>query len=630
MRQRRASYLSILASLFLAAMLTLSFSNSFAYQTEDLSSDPALEEKRRSTELRERMTALYAQGRYNEAIDVANEILNLDPENGIAYLYKNMAETRIMEGRTAPPVVTNLPTPAPRPTPEPYVPPPVQPTVRKSSFSMSDIKDNPVLMGIVIVLGVLVLVAIVLGIYVMRRPKEEPVYATAAKKPGGKKGSMTDMPTQKGSSMLSDMPTRGGLADMPTGGSLADMPTGGRPIDRPTKRGLADMPTASEPVYANRPAPAAADPHPSVHHTNEPLVSDDEIPRPVMKHSPPVAPVAVVAASSTPPAPEPDDELKSSISLDLSDSQVDDIQATGHGPMDAPAAPPFTPTGSKSTGSRSMPLPPIAGAAAAGAAAGFAAAPPPDTATGAPPLSEGDTVLPAKPGSVPLFVGGDDDPFAAPPPSLASAPPAKRPAPGKPPTSIPAPASSTGVQKDEPTGLSYNSLMFGGDAPPSLAGAPKPPAKQPAKPPASVPEPVEDPDNLTKTSFNRQFNEVMMGPGAEKTGIHIDMSAPSGEGDAPPAGSEPTHIPAKVSAKPALELDATQQIEPVTAAPNPAQVGGASSSSMFQRQLEAGKAAFNGGDFAKAVQCLSVAATLRPTDMEVRALLDEARKKRRA
>lgn len=615
MRQRRASFLSLLGSLFLAALLTLSISHSFAYQTEDLSSDPQLEEKRRSKELLDRMNALYAQGRYNESIDVANEILAVDPGNGIAYLFKSRAETRIMEGRTAPPAVTNLPTPAPRPTPEPYVPPPVQPTVRKSSFRMSDIKDNPVLMGIVIVLAVLVVVAIVLGIYVMRRPKEEPVYATAQKKGGGKKGSMTDMPTQK-SSMLSDMPTRSGLSDLPTGGVMMS--------DRPTKRGLADMPTASEPVYANRPAPTAAEPHPSAQPMNEPLVSDDEIPRPVMKHAPPAAaPVVTTPASSTPPVAEPEEEFRSSINLDLSDSQVDDIQATGHGRMDAPAAPPFTPTGSKSTSSRSMALPPIAGAAAAGAAAGFAAAPPPDTATGAPPISEGDTVMPAR-GSVPLFVGGDDDPFAAPPPSLASAPPPKKPTPGKPPASIPAPKSSAEVPKDEPTGLSYNSLMFGGDAPPSLASAPPP-----KKAPEPAPAPVEE-DEMSKTSFNRQFNEVMMGPGAEKTGIHIDMSGPSGGDDAPPAGTEPTHIPMKASAKPSLELDATQQIEPVTAAPNPAAVGGASSSSMFQRQLEAGKAAYNGGDYAKAVQCLSVAATLRPTDMEVRQLLDEARKKRRA
>lgn len=51
--------------------------------------------------------------------------------------------------------------------------------------------------------------------------------------------------------------------------------------------------------------------------------------------------------------------------------------------------------------------------------------------------------------------------------------------------------------------------------------------------------------------------------------------------------------------------------------------------SMFDRQRDAGKEAMDAGDYAKAVQCLSVAASLKPTDKDVRALLEEARRLRR-
>lgn len=576
-----------------------------AQGTEDLSGDTTREAQRQVEALMDRMRALYAQGRYNEAIDVANQIMSADPENKIAYLFKDMSERRLLEGRTSPPVVSSQTVPVARPTPRPveYVPPPVIVPRKRSAFSLKSIKDNPVVLTIIIVVAVLILVAVVLGVIVMRRSRDKAIG-------GARRDGLTDMPTQK--SALTDVPTRKGVSDMPTAKGLADMPTA---------RGMADMQTrqdgAGGGLYGlQEPAPAPPPPRKEPVQTGmSPLISDDEVRRPQFAPAPALAP---------PPAAEPVEaasspESKSYLNLDLSDSQVSDVEATAHGRMAGTGAPPFAPTTSagpsKSKESRSMPLPPM------NAPVDIAPQGPPDTQP--PPVSltppvdiAGDDPFAAP---APLFEAGGDDSFAAPPPSALGPPSGIVAVPHIMKPAAPAPAPVPADEKTVDPAISFNSLMFGAAPdPPSAVGVPAAPAKKDA--------PVED-DNMSKTSFNRQFDEVMMGPGTEQTGIALDLG-PAAESSKDKTQAVPS--PKKsAQAAPQQDLDMTVEIEPVTAKPQSAGLGSASSSSMFTRQFESGKAAFQAGDFSKAVQCLSVAATLRPTDMEVRQLLDEARKRRR-
>ncbi len=605
----RVAYLATLALIAMLLALPAAFGPGplRAQGTVDLSGDAALESQRQVEQLMDRMRALYAQGRYNEAIDVANQVMAADPENKIAFLFKDLSERRLLEGRTSPPVATTQATPVARAAPPPieYVPPPVIVPRKRSSMSLKSIKDNPVVLTIVIVVAVLLVVAAVLGVVVMRRGRDRAIGGT-------RRDGLTDMPTQKASS-LTDLPTRKGLADMPTAKGMADMPTArGGVADMQTRQDAGGgLYTMQEPAPPAPPPPARKEPAPTPVST---LVSDDEVRRPQFAPAPaltPPPPAEPAPASSSP-------ESKSYLNLDLSDSQVSDIEATAHGRMAGTGAPPFAPAPSqgapKAKESRSMALPPIVPAAE------VAPQGPPDTQP--PPMSQappvditGDDPFAAP---APLFDAGGDDSFAAPPPVALGPPSGIVPVPAA--VRTPAAAASS-VPPDEKTvdpAISFNSLMFGAPPdPPSAIGVPPAPAK---------PAPVED-DNMSKTSFNRQFDEVMMGPGTEQTGIALDLG--------PAAAKEKTQAmpsPAKGAAsaqQPQQDLDMTVEIEPVTAKPQSAGLGSASSSSMFTRQFESGKAAFNAGDYSKAVQCLSVAATLRPTDMEVRQLLDEARKRRR-
>ncbi len=608
----RAAFIALLAllALFVFAPPLVGPGPLRAQGTEDLSGDTNLESQRQVEALMDRMRALYAQGRYNEAIDVANQVMSADPENKIAFLFKDMSERRLLEGRTSPPVVSTLATPSARPTPAPieYLPPPVIVPKKRSSFSLKSIKSNPVVLTIVIVVAVLVVVAIVLGVVVMRRGRDKAIGG------GGRRDGLTDMPTQKSS--LTDLPTRKGLADMPTQKGLADMPTArGGVADMQTRQdgggGLYGMQEPAPPPPTPQPAPRKA----PIETGMSPLVSDDEVRRPQFAPAPALAP---------PPAAEPahaasSPESKSYLNLDLSDSQVSDVEATAHGRMAGTSAPPFAPSGPsgapKSKESRSMQLPPMA------PPADIAAQGPPDTQpppiSMAPPVDIGGDDPFAAP--APLFDAGGDDSFAAPPPSSVAPPSGVVSAPLIMKAAAP-PAPAPADEKTVDPAISFNSLMFGAAPdPPSAVGLPPAPAK---------PSAAADEDNMSKTSFNRQFDEVMMGPGTEKTGIALDLG-PAVEAAKDKTQAVPSPSKKAAAALPQQDLDMTVEIEPVTAKPQTAGLGSASSSSMFTRQFDSGKAAFNAGDYSKAVQCLSVAATLRPTDMEVRQLLDEARKRRR-
>jgi hypothetical protein len=183
------------------------------------------------------------------------------------------------------------------------------------------------------------------------------------------------------------------------------------------------------------------------------------------------------------------------------------------------------------------------------------------------------------------------------------------------------------TQVDNPAEMSFNSLMFGADqtAMPgaSMAG---PPAEQ-EKPKAPAAEGNED---LTLTTFNRQYSDVMFGSDMEQTKAPpgMEQMATPSQGDL-----EKTAMVNPPAAKPAGGEDQTVRIEGdgggdqnKTVAVGAA--GGGQKMSMFDRQKSAGTEAMEAGDYARAVQCLSVAASLKPGDKEVRALLEEARQKR--
>ncbi len=147
------------------------------------------------------------------------------------------------------------------------------------------------------------------------------------------------------------------------------------------------------------------------------------------------------------------------------------------------------------------------------------------------------------------------------------------------------PESPDKEEKDEDE-KTYHSLMFGEEE-----------EKKKEKP-------ETDKEELSKSQSDDQFANMMFGSGADET-----VKAEPGETKPPPDDD-----PDRTKLTPPSEGEAKSEQK----------------TSMFDRQRQTGKEALESGDYARAVQCLSVAASLRPGDQEVRELLDEARKKRRA
>jgi hypothetical protein len=224
--------------------------------------------------------------------------------------------------------------------------------------------------------------------------------------------------------------------------------------------------------------------------------------------------------------------------------------------------------------------------------------------------------------------------------------------------------------------LTYNSLMFGGgDATGSQENSRE-----------------ESDEELTQNSFNKEYSNLMFGDGAADTQMPIpqnqdpdaemhDPSTSFGDddtaiGDASTAlgdkdtslgdpstalGDKDTSLgdsstalgdPDTSMGDPSTGLGdpdtsmgdpstsfgdedtkvsskkAEQDLEKTLTITKPAQ-GSAPKMGMFEKQREAGRLALDEENYGKAVQALSVAASLKPADKEVRAMLDEARKKRR-
>ncbi len=204
--------------------------------------------------------------------------------------------------------------------------------------------------------------------------------------------------------------------------------------------------------------------------------------------------------------------------------------------------------------------------------------------------------------------------------------------------------------------LTFNSLMFGGGT-----------GETEEKPAAAETDAEKgEGEDLTLTSFDREYSSVMFGEGVEETKMPgVDPDAPAASHQPAPAEEEQTVFlnPMAESSKgvadstPLFEgtggeesgkqdiseektvmLDMSKAPGGERRAEAPKAEAEASESTviaekpkqtMFERQRTAGKAALEAGEFGKAVQCLSVAASLKPSDKEVRAMLEEARKKRR-
>lgn len=166
------------------------------------------------------------------------------------------------------------------------------------------------------------------------------------------------------------------------------------------------------------------------------------------------------------------------------------------------------------------------------------------------------------------------------------------------------PPPADGPSDEDDGDQTFNSLMFGSGDDTKLE-SPQTEAKD-----------QEDDGDQT-------FNSLMFG-----TGDETNVSPPPA--DAPRAPRTAGEQDDKESTKPLPGVEQPKQEAPQ---PEKAPAGGAAAGgrgNLFDRQREAGMAAMEAGDFGKAVQCLSVAASLKPGDKEVRELLEEARKKRRS
>ncbi|MBI5154457.1 hypothetical protein HZA57_04395 [Candidatus Poribacteria bacterium] len=172
---------------------------------------------------------------------------------------------------------------------------------------------------------------------------------------------------------------------------------------------------------------------------------------------------------------------------------------------------------------------------------------------------------------------------------------------------------------EDPNALSYNSLMFNA-ADETKMGSTSAPKKSP-----------KDNDDMTNTSFSNEYQNLMFGQGSEETkGVGTPEKAPdflegsiSLDGGLDLAAGEgigDQTLPLAPAPSAADEQEVTIKLEPGEANRTPDE--------MFLHQKTAGLKALGQGDYVRAVQCLSLAATLNPGDAEVGSKLREARKLR--
>lgn len=580
--------LAISGALLLTLVLITPAHLSAQPQSDDASQQTDLSRRRRVLLLQERLRLLYSQGQYEEVVDEARTLLQIDPGDKTAYLLKDLAEQRLAAGDTEPPsqpgnisslppgitledtgyqeILDRAPTPAPRPTDAaaPGTEPGEQAAAETDGPKKVDLmtalygesrgqeraKPFNMVLFFSTLAGLIAVITLAGGGIVWMRAKDlAPAETAATAASVGRAMPLEDMPTaQHGSQAAqSEMPTQPGQYEEQE--PMHDM------VTRP------DI-AASSPEEEEE---EEQQPEPALNTEQMDALASETIDAPIQ-------------IDKAPQEPREEKEGVGSMGIDysgtddalFSQSQALDVTATQSSPFDE-APEERVDDGQPDTSdsvqldleefeSQSKQQEPEQQATTGDAFAPDIAPPATEPASGIALGQEEEKEQPASSEETAF----DDD-------VLDIAPPAGAP-------------GSAGQEK------SYNSLMFGMEDE-------QQPATQDEK------EPVEE---LTTGSFNEQFSDVMFGAGAEETRIPGEKEEKEEDAD---------------------EMDQTVRIEP------PASGGEASGTpkpSMFERQRDAGKQALDAKDYARAVQCLSVAASLKPGDKDVRTLLEEARQKRRS
>lgn len=607
----------------LVIVLSLAVVSSDAQQVTDLTREAGLEQKRTILEREERIRLLLAQGSYADVLDEVEILLSEDPENRTGILYKDVAERRLAEAgagagdepvasatRLDPSQIRDTEGPqrfAERTSNELSAPAPLAPRETRGVVA-GGIDLTPILIGLAVAVGIALIVFLIYWLVSRRR-----------------QAAVTPASSLSSASVYG----LGGLGERPTiHGDITRQHTN---VTADQGTGIADAPTMPEVSddYVARP-PRAPEPKPVVAH------KPTSIPMP----DPPSERDSLELSglfTEDPKAPE----LGSSLGIDYSDtdspfssSQAGDVfQTAGHA---------FAGTPEETIGSpqkRPAPTPPALDPPTALEATAEtidfrnAIAAPPPVAPAPAPKKEPIAPPAAMAGPVTSINLGD---IAAAPPPMADNDAATF-------NSLmfaggaPAVPNAPVAANDDAT---FNSLMFGGNAPAT-----------PAQPPAAAASPAASEQDLT-------FNSLMFAgaapqpeaPSAPKTGaedltFNSLMFAGAEDTKSPVApanvddGESTKILPGKAKTAPtpagaASDAEATMQLPSVSATASKAaaaatSAGAAQRGSMFERQRDAGREALEAQDYAKAVQCFSVAASLKPGDKEVRELLEEARRLRR-
>ena len=565
----------------------------------------------------ERLRRLYAEGKYQEVILLADEVLQGDSMNPSAIFYKDRSEKRIASGDLAPPSspgtggIINEGAPIAPISDTTVAPVPLAPRQRGYSPGLGSLISAQMLIMIGISLGVILLILAMLLLWRSRRSAAAVPLAGAnsMSKAAGPMGGIAlanpKMAPLPGLSAGSGrMPAFSGLiGDMPTARSgslsapLPDMPTNAMGDSNTSGGRLSPDPvTSADPK--TRPNSIADQTSVNIGSLDQTTNRSNQLP--------PLPAAAAVAIEGMALNIRKEKEA-SDLGIDYSEtdspmvqSQAADIRETNQ-PLNmtpATAFPQITSPATSAAPARSpyemdtfatpLALPPAAPAQTPRSIdprTGFDIAMP---ATGQFPSAPVRSTQPA-----PDATSADALSFNS---AMFGAPPA--------PTKMPDPGAT-----NDPLAASFNSLMFGGDQTKAVPGIPKPSAAQ-------------NSDDLTANSFNKEFNNVMFGSGSDET------RAPGGKLPVP-AALDPFAAPPAPPTAASLGAD-TLAFAPAGITALPAADASVPKASMFDRQRDAGREAFDKGDFAKAVQCLSVAASLKPGDKEVRDMLEEARKRRRA
>ncbi len=542
---------------------------------EDLSSQEGLAQQRQVKDLQEQIRKLFSESQFEAAIDKCEELLRLDPTNSTALLLRERAQRYLVSNSAPPtPVVAAAPLAT---TPVPLDPSQVAPpaTDANNPAAVPPVADSAPVAPPVVPLesssknSLLMIIAIVVVVLV--------IIAAAVVVFLKRRGPQVPVIPK---------------AAAPAAGAGGYLAAAGSGVTQPGYFEFDDMshsPTKPAPFYdqkttfeGNREFSSGQTPLPTADDfiSNGALDDLEEQPMGI-----PAAAVGSVKAAQAQPEPSGRREPSASrVDIDLGAIMVDaapaesQVDIAAAAPEPAPASvPPKAPAPLKPK----APQPPVVPIDIAGMAAPEQDAPRPVSGERPSPPAAMD--------------------FA--PASLFETKPAEQTASGN------------------PNALSYNSLMFGNDA---------------TQDNISRDAPASSTDDLTLNTFNKEYSNLMFGSVADETKMPPGMAAE----EAPKQATAPAKVPDQIVIhdQPVTSLEATAVLMPAATSGKPGEGDqtaivnppGAPKISMFDRQRAAGMAALASGDLAKAVHCLSIAASLKPTDKEVRELLEDARAKKAA